>query len=206
MAPYFGSVEYMRAENWREFEAALNRWGAPSENQVYADSDGNIGYKPAGLFPRRPNWDGLMPVPGDGRYEWNGFFDMDVLPSEFNPQRGFTGTANSMNLPGDYPIAKYPIGFEWNDGWRYQRLWQVLSEQDAHTLDDSKDLQRDFVSLLAREAIMRIPKDDQQPAAQMLREFDADMIADSSEAALYAVWFFRHLRPGLEKVLSPDAP
>ena len=206
MAPYFGSVEYMRAESWREFEAALNRWGAPSENQVYADSDGNIGYKPAGLFPRRPNWDGLMPVPGDGRYEWNGFFDMDVLPSEFNPQRGFTGTANSMNLPGDYPIAKYPIGFEWNDGWRYQRLWQVLSEQDAHTLDDSKDLQRDFVSLLAREAIARIPKDDQQPAAQMLREFDADMTANSSEAALYAVWFFRHLRPGLEKVLSPNAP
>ena len=206
MAPYFGSVEYMRAENWREFEAALNRWGAPSENQVYADSNGNIGYKPAGLFPRRPNWDGLMPVPGDGRYEWDGFFDMDVLPSEFNPKRGFTGTANSMNLPSDYPIAKYPIGFEWNDGWRYQRLWQVLSEQDAHTLDDSSDLQRDFVSLLAREAIERIPKDDQQPAAQMLREFDADMTANSSEAALYAVWFFRHLRPSLEKVLSPDSP
>ena len=206
MAPYFGSVEYMRAENWREFEAALNRWGAPSENQVYADSNGNIGYKPAGLFPRRPNWDGLMPVPGDGRYEWDGFFDMDVLPSEFNPKRGFTGTANSMNLPRDYPIAKYPIGFEWNDGWRYQRLWQVLSEQDAHTLDDSNGLQRDFVSLLAREAIARIPKDDKQPAAQMLREFDADMTANSSEAALYAVWFFRHLRPSLEKVLSPDSP
>ena len=52
MAPYFGSVEYMRASNWRTFVAALNRWGAPSENQVYADVDGNIGFKPAGLFPR----------------------------------------------------------------------------------------------------------------------------------------------------------
>ena len=68
MAPYFGSVEYMRAQNWRTFTAALNRWGAPSENQVYADVDGNIGYKPAGLFPKRDNWDGLLPVPGDGRY------------------------------------------------------------------------------------------------------------------------------------------
>ncbi|MDG2375844.1 MAG: penicillin acylase family protein, partial [Woeseiaceae bacterium] len=91
MAPYFGSVEYMRAQSWREFVAALNRWGSPSENQVYADIDGNIGYKPAGLFPRRPNWDGLMPVPGDGRYEWDGFHDMDVLPEEYNPSRGFTG-------------------------------------------------------------------------------------------------------------------
>ena len=51
MAPYFGSVEYMRASNWREFEAALNRWGAPSENQVYADIDGNIGYKPGRIIP-----------------------------------------------------------------------------------------------------------------------------------------------------------
>ena len=89
MAPYFGSIEYMRAENFREFVGALNRWGAPSENQVYADIDGNIGYKPAGRFPKRDNWDGLMPVPGDGSYEWDGYFDMDVLPEEYNPERGF---------------------------------------------------------------------------------------------------------------------
>ena len=80
MSPYFGSIEYMRAKDWREFAAALNRWGAPSENQVYADIDGNIGYKPVGLFPKRTNWDGLLPVPGDGRYEWDGYFDMDALP------------------------------------------------------------------------------------------------------------------------------
>ena len=100
MSPYFGSVEYMRAQNWREFLGALNRWGAPAENQVYADVDGNIGYKPAGLFPRRRNWDGLLPVPGDGRYEWDGHFDMDALPVEFNPARGFTGTANSAAAVG----------------------------------------------------------------------------------------------------------
>ena len=72
MAPYFGSIDYMRAGNWDEFLAAMNRWGSPSENQVYADTQGNIGWKPGGLTPIRPNWDGLMPVPGDGRYEWAG--------------------------------------------------------------------------------------------------------------------------------------
>ncbi len=101
MSPYFGSIEYMRAKDWREFAAALNRWGAPSENQVYADIDGNIGYKPVGLFPKRTNWDGLLPVPGDGRYEWDGYFDMDALPEEFNPERGFVATANAMNLPAE---------------------------------------------------------------------------------------------------------
>ena len=99
MSPYFGCVEYMLAQYLREFIGALNRLVAPSENQVYADIDGNIGYKPAGRFPVRLNWDGLLPVPGNGAYEWDGYFDMDVLPEEYNPERGFTGTANSMNLP-----------------------------------------------------------------------------------------------------------
>lgn len=206
MAPYFGSVEYMRARNWREFLAALNRWGAPPENQVYADVDGNIGYKPAGLFPRRPNWDGLLPVPGDGTYEWNGYFDMDVLPVEFNPDRGFTGTANSMNLPPDYPIEKYPMSYEWSESWRYDRLWEVLESRPNHSLDDSLALQHDYKSLMAIEAIGRIPRDISAPAVAMLNDWDGVLSPDSPVAALFAVWYYRHLRPALEHLLLPQAP
>ena len=206
MAPYFGSVEYMRASNWREFLSALNRWGAPSENQVYADVDGNIGYKPAGLFPRRPNWDGLLPVPGDGAFEWDGFHDMDVLPVEYNPRRGFTGTANSMNLPDDYPIEKYSIGFEWSDSWRYDRLWEVLATQEKHSLADSKALQRDYQSLMAVQVLQVIPDDLSGPAIDMLQDWDGVLSADSSAGALFAIWFYRHLRPALELEVLPDAP
>ncbi len=206
MAPYFGSIEYMRASNWREFLAALNRWGAPAENQVFADVDGNIGYKPAGLFPRRPNWDGLLPVPGDGAFEWNGFHDMDVLPVEYNPQRGFTGTANSMNLPEDYPIEKYPMGFEWSDSWRYDRLWQVLDAQNDHSLEDSAALQRDYQSLMAVAALRKIPDDLSGPAVDILQQWDGVLTPDSSAGALFAIWFYRHLRPALELELLPDAP
>jgi len=206
MAPYFGSVEYMRASNWRQFLAALNRWGAPSENQVFADIEGNIGYKPAGLFPRRIGWDGLLPVPGDGRYEWQGFFDMDVLPVEFNPERGFTGTANSMNLPDDYPIDQYPMGFEWNAGWRYRRLWQVLEKQDQHSLIDSAALQHDYRSLMALEAVHRIPVDIGGPGVEILRRWNGEMTADSGAGALFAIWYYRHLRRALAVVLLPEAP
>ena len=157
MAPYFGSIEYMRAKDFRTFIGALNRWGAPSENQVYADIEGNIGYKPAGRFPNRPNWDGLLPVPGDGTYEWDGFFDMDVLPEEYNPHRGFTGTANALSLPADYPIEKYKVGFEWSAPWRHKRLWEVLEGQPQHTLSDSISLQTDYLSILAREIISQLP-------------------------------------------------
>lgn len=206
MAPYFGSVEYMRAQNWREFLGALNRWGAPSENQVYADIDGNIGYKPAGLFPIRPNWDGLMPVPGDGRYEWNGHFDMDVLPVEFNPERGFTGSANSMNLPADYPIEKYPTAFEWVEPWRYDRLWQVLADQPEHSMEDSNDLQRDYRAPKALEIIRHIPDSVSGPAADMLRGWDGILTADSGPGVLFIIWLERHLRPAIQAHVWPDEP
>jgi len=205
MAPYFGSVEYMRATNWREFVGALNRWGAPPENQVYADVDGNIGYKPAGLFPVRRNWDGILPVPGDGRYEWDGYHDMDVLPVEFNPERGYTGTANSMNLPDDYPIDRYRVGFEWSLPWRYRRLLEVLSAQERHGLDDSVALQRDYTSVLAREVIARLPGGD-SAAHELLRGWDARLGPESPAAAFFGVWYHRHLKPALAMMLAPSAP
>jgi penicillin amidase len=206
MAPYLGSVEYMRAQNWREFVSALNRWGSPSENQVYADVDGNIGYKPAGLFPRRPNWDGLLPVPGDGRYEWDGFHDMDVLPVEYNPARGFTGTANSMNLPADYPIDRYRVGFEWAEPWRYNRLFDVLEDQPEHSLSDSTALQRDYYAELALELIARIPAEVRGRGVTLLRDWDGVLAPDSAAAAYFMIWLERHLAPAMQAALLPDAP
>ena len=213
MSPYFGSIEYMRAQNWRQFLAALNRWGAPSENQVYADIDGNIGYKPAGLFPKRVGYDGLLPVPGDGRYEWDGHFDMDVLPVEYNPERGYTGTANNMNLPPDYPIARYPIGFEWSQPWRYTRLFEVLAEQPRHTLQDSTALQRDYHSVFARRILAHLRKlerasitPDAKPAYDLLTAWNGEMRADSAAAALFVVWHERHLNTALERRLVPSDP
>jgi len=203
MAPYFGSVEYMRAQNWREFVGALNRWGAPGENQVYADIDGNIGYKPVGLFPRRTHWDGLLPVPGDGRYEWDGYFDMDALPEEFNPTRGYIATANAMNLPTDYPIATRRIGFEWSAPWRARRITEVLDQQPQHGFADSLALQRDYTSLLARELVARLPESDRSPAAAMLRGWDGVLTPDSPAAALYAIWYYRQFNPALAAWAAP---
>jgi penicillin amidase len=131
---------------------------------------------------------------------------MDVLPVEYNPERGFTGTANSMNLPDDYPIEKYPMGFEWSDSWRYDRLWQVLEAQPEHSPADSSALQRDYLSLMAVQALHNIPADISGPAVDLLRDWDGVMTADSPAAGLFAIWYYRHLRPALERELLPDAP
>lgn len=194
MAPYFGSVEYMRAENWDQFLAALNHWGAPAENQVYADTEGNIGYKPAGLTPIRSHYDGLLPVPGDGRYEWQGFYDMDQLPVEYNPARGWVATANAMNLPEDYPYQEIKPGFEWTAPWRVNRISEVLSRQTKHSLADSLALQRDYLSIPARRILSRLKIEDlPAPANAVFKDWDFVLAPGSGAAALFELWFRGHL-------------
>ncbi len=194
MAPYFGSVEYMRAENWNQFLSALNRWGAPSENQVYADIDGNIGYKPAGLTPIRENYDGLLPVPGDGRYEWQGFYDMDQLPVEYNPVRGWVGTANAMSIPDDYPYQEKKLGFEWAYPWRINRISEVLDSPGKHSMEDSINLQRDYSSLPARKIISLLSIETlPAPANGLFNHWDGVLARDSAAAALFEIWFAKHL-------------
>ena len=200
-APYLGSVEYMRARNLEQFTAALNRWGTPGENQVYADTDGNIAWKAAGLTPIRPNWDGTLPVPGDGRYEWAGFYDMDELPAEVNPPRGWIVTANEMNLPADFPPQR-TVTYDWSPAFRRDRIAEVLETGGPFTAAGLVALQEDFVSIPARRIAGRLAgMSFGDPAAargaRLLDGWDGNLAADSAAAAVFQVWYRRHLRPGL---------
>src|SRR5215218_603991 len=202
-APYLGSVGYMRTEDWDGFLVAMNRWGTPGENQVYADVRGNIGWKSAGLVPRRPNWDGLLPVAGDGRYEWDGFLDASELPAEFNPPRGWVASANEMNLPGDYPHEEKKVAFEWYAPYRYGRIAEVLDENPHFGLEDSVNLQTDHLSIPARRIVARLrrlrPTDprEEPPTLKLLMNWDCILRADSAPAALFEVWYRLHLREAL---------
>ena len=201
MAPYLGSLEYLRAADGDQFLAAMNRWGAPPENQVYADTGGNIGWKACGLTPVRPNWDGTLPVPGDGRYEWAGFYDMDQLPGEANPGRGWLATANEMNLPPDFP-AERVITYDWSTPYRRERIGEILDGNPAVTAQDMVALQNDYVSIPARRILRLLngltPSDAKAAeGVRMLRGWDGDLRADSAAAALFEVWYRRHLRPAL---------
>jgi penicillin amidase len=202
MAPYFGSIDYMRAADWEQFRDAMNRWGNPGESQVFADTKGNIGWIPAGLTPVRPNWDGLMPVPGDGRYEWAGFRDMDELPFEFRPPRGYIVTANFNNIPPDHPAASKGIGYEWADSARAMRLTEILEGKPRFSLADSERMQADTVSLQARRFLplvhsLHAPAEREERALDLLRGWDADERRDSAAAAIFEVWFGKHLRPAV---------
>ncbi|MEB8340630.1 penicillin acylase family protein [Streptomyces endophyticus] len=207
-SPYFGSVAYMRARNYREFTEAMRNWGAPTENQVYADVDGNIGWVPGGLAPKRVGYDGLLPVPGDGRCEWDGFYSGDDLPRSLNPAAGFIATANQFNLPHEY--QDMGLGYEWTNPFRHQRIVEVLSKQRKHTIADSQALQHDQLSIPARRltallARLKSSEPDRRRALRLLRDWDAVESPDSGPAALFEVWLSRHLGPGFVRAAVPKA-
>jgi penicillin amidase len=211
MAPYFGSIDYMKATNFEQFKRAMLNWGAPTENQVYADTSGNIGWVPGGLTPIRPNWDGLLPVPGDGRYEWAGFLSGDKLPFSLNPKQGWFASANEMNLPAGYPYAKYKLGFEWPNDARRARIGEVLDAKAKVSIEDSMRLQNDLVSIPARRmTALLAPLASSEPktraALALMRGWDAVESGQSAQAALFEVWWSRHLKTGYTRaVLDPAA-
>jgi len=210
LAGYFGSSRLLTAKNWSEFKAAGNAWGAPPLNIVYADTQGNIGWAASGRVPKRKNWDGLMPVPGDGRYEWDGFQGKDVLPSVLNPAEGYFATANEMNLPESYPNEQNKIAFEWNDRSRIDRINELLRAKTKMTLADSMAIQTDAVSTQSRRAVALLASLSSSDAEvvralALLKEWDHDESTASAAAAIYEVWATKHLGKATVARATPEA-
>lgn len=189
-AAYLGSLALDRARNWREFETAMTKWLMPSENMVYADVDGNIGWIAAGLMPTR-SWSGLLPVPGTGSHEWSGFVPGRALPRAYNPATGFINTSNGNILPPGYTT---PISYEWATRYRGDRVREVLSEKRKFSVTDFGQLQHDDKSLLAAALIPSL-----QAAAQrmnqrddarvmMLSAWDLRMSRDQVAPTIFSAW------------------
>ena len=208
---YLASLAVMRAKNFDEFREALKFWGAPSVNMVYGDVDGNIAWLPAGKMPRRPNWNGLLPMPGDGRHEWKDFISPDELPVRFNPKAGFVATANQMNLPADWPHAELPVGHEWSERSRATRIHEVLQATSGDSIASSCALQTDVTSVPARRLVRLLAglrgggRGDAKVALSLLEGWDCALGAESAAAALFEIWWMRHLRPRLLAKLAKSA-
>ncbi len=207
-AAYYASLACMQARTPEQYADAVANWSMPSINHVYADTTGNIAWFASGKVPIRRNWDGLLPVPGDGRYEWEGFLPPTDLPRAINPARGFVATANEMNLPADYPIDERRIGFEWSERSRINRIDAVLGGQKKHTLDQSKALQTDSTSmpgLRLQKLLAKLSGEgDTAGALALLANWDGKLTRESPAAALFELWWMKHLKPAMLDLLVPD--
>ncbi len=180
-AGYLAALGIARATNWPEFRKEVARYKVPSENLVYADRAGNIGWIAAGLAPVRKNWSGLLPVPGDtGEYEWDGFLSVDDLPQSFNPARHFIATANHKILPEGYSKQ---LSYEWAAPDRYQRIAGLLDGGKAKFgVADFERMQQNVDSVTAHRFLKLLPK------TSALAGWDGVVAADSAQALLYELW------------------
>jgi penicillin amidase len=203
-APYLASLRLDQAASWAEFREACRYFFVPAENLVWADRAGHIGWQAVGLAPRRGNWDGLLPVPGDGRYEWAGFLPILELPHLADPPRGWIATANQDNLPPGYPFA---VSFQWTEPFRFARIEEVLGSPRRFTLMDLMQLQQDQLALPARSLVpllkgIQPARIDTASAIERLLAWDFVLGKDSIPAAIYATWE-KHLKLSVRDLLVP---
>ena len=204
-APYLASLRMDQAKSWKEFAEACTYSRMPAENMVWADRQGNIGYQAVGIAPLRPNWSGLVPVPGDGRYEWGGFLPINALPHVLNPEHGFFVTANQYLFPPDYAYneAKHYTGA---DPYRASRIAELLGASTAHSVSDMMRVQNDNVSIPARSLVPLLrgvaASDADAKAEQLLLSWNSSVDADSPAAGIYEMWQ-RHLTADLRNLLIP---
>ena len=134
-APYLASLRMDQAKTWEEFRDATNYSHIPGENIIWADRDGNIGWQAVGIAPLRRNFSGLVPVPGDGRYECDGYLEIKQKPNSFNPDVGYIETSNSNYTPPDYEHLD-AIAYTWTDPYRWARGSELLSSGRKFNMTD----------------------------------------------------------------------
>jgi penicillin G amidase len=202
----FGSVVQIdKARNWKEFRDALRFWDIPSQNFVYADVDGNIGYQTPGLIPVRSKGNGTVPSPGwTDDYEWKGFVPFDSLPFSYNPPKGYIVTANN---PVTTPSYKYFISDDFSHGYRARRIAELIEgARGKLTVGDVGAIQADTLNLSAREVMPFLKAltldGDAARGRDLLLKWDMRMDAASAGAAVYA-YFWQAL---VEEVFKAKVP
>jgi penicillin amidase len=206
-APYLASLRMDQAKTWEEFRDACSFSHIPGENMIWAGRDGDIGWQAVGIAPIRGNWMGLVPVPGDGRYEWDGYLPIKSKPNIYNPDKGFWATANANLIPRDYP-HRNAVGWMWSDPFRADRLEEVLASGRQHSLVDMMQLQTDYLSIPARNLVpllwdLRSDNEPVEKARQMLLNWNYVLHKNSVAAGIY-VAMERRLQTNMAELFIPE--
>ena len=201
-----------RARNWKEFNDALEKFTAPTQNIVYADVDGHIGYHAAGIVPIRKSGDGSVPYDGStDAGEWTSFIPIAKLPAAYDPPSGMIVTANQRIVGTDYP---YFLTHSWAQPYRARRILTLLSEKPKLSTDDFRRIQGDVYSfagvLFAEQAVKLLrPKltasDEKLRAAlDAFEKWDGRVNAESTVAPLLSQMRLAFRAKILTAALGPE--
>ena len=205
-SPYLASLRMNQSYSWDEFREACNYSNIPGENMVWADKDGNIGWQAVGIAPIRNTHSGLVPVMGDGNYEWDGYLPIVDKPNIFNPEEEYFATANQNVTPESYNEWN-AIGFSWSDPFRGDRVNEILESSTDLTMKDMIELQVDYHSIPSIKLIKmlsQVKMDNKfNTYLQKLLDWDNKIVKGSGEALIYVNWEREIMRKYDEKYV-PD--
>ena len=179
-----------QAQNFEEFRGAASLLSAPSQNLIYADTDGNIGYQLAGSVPQRRNGNGTKPSPGwDATYDWRGTIPFAKVPYVYNPPSGFLVAANQQVIGAQYP---YPLGSGFSYGWRSQEIIDTLRDAPPLTLDSAEQIFYDDTIRFAADLVpillkIKVPDPWVVEGQRTLVGWDYSSTKDSAAAAYFNV-------------------
>ncbi|MFI1017438.1 penicillin acylase family protein [Streptomyces sp. NPDC020965] len=186
-----------RANDFKSFRKAAKNFEVPSQNLIYADTAGNIGFQAPGSIPIRAEGDGTVPVPGwDPKYKWDGRIPFDELPHELNPDRGYIVTANQAVI--DEKKYPYILTKDYGYGARSQRINDLIESKlkggGKISTEDMRTTQMDNTSEIAKLLTPELLKIDVadpyvREAQKLLEGWRYTQDADSAAAAYFnAVW------------------
>lgn len=182
-------LDLQYAKNWADFTNALKYFVAPTQNFVYADTKGNIGYYYPGKLPIRKGYSGMLPV--EAKYNWSGYIPFNALPHVYNPPEGFIATANNAVAPTSYP---YSLTFRWPaPPYRVERIRDLLTHNGILTPDKFMAFQQDTTSYfwqdLQPSLLTTKPLDGaSKEALTILSQWDDQFSLNSEGATIFAYW------------------
>ena len=189
----------------RDAVEAFADYSAPCMNMVWADSNGDIGYKLVGKLPVRRSEVYDLPKPGwTGEHEWDGWVPYQEQAELVNPPSGQIVTANNRIAGDDHPH----VTSEYLDGWRAARIEQLLGDRSGLTLDDFERIQADWFSIPGEATAHRIsrlrPSGQREiRAIERLRSWDHVMSPDAVAPTIYAA-FTHHFAKRVSEDLIGD--
>jgi penicillin amidase len=199
----FLAINY--AQDWEEFREAMRAYVAPSQNFVYADVDGNIGYVVPGRIPIRRSGDGMLPTAGwNDDTAWERYIPFEELPASFNPEQGYVANGNNRVVDDRYP---YLISNDWSEPYRAERIIELIEQYSADggiSMEEMRSIQGDQFSAQVRTLLpfltgLPARSERQQEAIDLLSGWDGEAAMESAAAALYSAW-----RVELERALIED--
>lgn len=199
----------MTASNFDEFRAALVPFVAPSQNFVYADRDGHIGWQVPGRIPLRdPGFDGQRAGRGwVAQDAWQGWIPYDELPRAHDPLQGWIVTANNKPIPDDY---RHSLGRAFTAPHRAMRIIDLLEQGEGRDVAGHRSMQLDVVAgpqlrELGPAILAVVPASRLESHAQdLVRDWDGSHDLESGAAAVFNAWMFEVADAVLAAVADGD--